>query len=394
MKLENRIAFKYIFTSKDISFVKIINLLATAGITIGVAAIIFVVSILSGFQVMNYEQILGFDPHVRVKLTDSADENTKLINYVRDNKSVNDFALTTEKKSAIRVGDNIKVARLLYIYPMSKHYLNSLNNALLFGELQPNSKNLIMGAKLAEGLDVTRGNEIELITPEALEKSARLFRQLDGHKYLVSGIFYSNVKDYDDKQVYIYDTNPDKDFIDIKLSNYEIMDEFVEKLNTEYPSLTIFTWKDLNSDFYRIMQFEKVMTIVILFLIILISAFNILASLSMTVVQKKKDISILRTLGMSKRRIISIFRNEGVFIGIIGTLLGTAIGLALTYLQETAGFLKFGQGITIQSAFPISYEYGVYVAVIIVSILLSWGATYLPTKRISKIDILEGIREE
>lgn len=394
MKLENRIALKYIFTSKDISFVKIINLLATMGITIGVAAIIFVVSILSGFQVMNYNQILGFDPHIRVKLSEVNDENTKLINYIRESNSVQEFALSTEKKSAIRVGDNIKVARLLYVNPMSKDYLESLNNSLLFGELQPNSKNLILGAKLAEGLDVTRGDEIELITPEALEKSARLFRQLDGEKYLVSGIFYSNVKDYDEKQVYIYDSNPKKDYLDIKLNDYELTDDFFAKLNSKFEAFSIFTWKDLNYDFYRIMQFEKMMTVVILFLIILISAFNILASLSMTVVQKKKDISILRTLGMSKKRIVSIFRNEGILIGTIGTILGSFIGLILTYLQDTSGLIKFGQGITIQSSFPISYEYGVYVAVIIVSILLSWGATYLPTKRISKIDILEGIREE
>jgi len=142
------------------------------------------------------------------------------------------------------------------------------------------------------------------------------------------------------------------------------------------------------------MQFEKVMTIIVLFLIILISAFNILASLSMTVVQKKKDISILRTLGMSKNRIVAIFRNEGIFIGVIGTILGTTIGLILTYLQDTAGLIMFGKGITIQSAFPISYEYEVYVAIVVLSVLLSWGATYLPTKRISKIDILDGIREE
>jgi len=374
--------------------VKIINLLATLGITIGVASIIFVVSILSGFQVMNYEQILGYDPHVRVKLSGKSDIDKSLINYVRESKDMRDFALTTEKKSALRVKDNFKVARLLYINPMSKNYLDGLNQSLLFGKLQPNSKNLIMGSKLAEGLDITRGDEVELITPEALEKSARMFRQLDGSKYVVSGIFYSSVKDYDEKQIYIYDKSPKKDFIDIKLTDYDLTDEYVTKLQTSYKDLVIFTWKDLNSDFYRIMQFEKVMTIVVLFLIILISAFNILASLSMTVVQKKKDISILRTLGMSKNRIVAIFRNEGIFIGVIGTILGTTIGLILTYLQDTAGLIMFGKGITIQSAFPISYEYEVYVAIVVVSILLSWGATYLPTKRISKIDILDGIREE
>lgn len=373
---------------------KIINLLATIGITIGVASIIFVVSILSGFQVMNYQQILGYDPHVRVKLSGNSDTDTPLINYVRDSEEMKEFALTTEKKSALRVKDNIKVARLLYISPMSKNYLEGLNKSLLFGELQSNSQNLIMGAKLAEGLDITRGDEVELITPEALEKSARLFRQLDGSKYVLSGIFYSSVKDYDEKQIYIYDNNPKKDFIDIKLTDYSLTDEYVDNLQSSYKDLVIFTWKDLNSDFYKIMQFEKVMTIIVLFLIILISAFNILASLSMTVVQKKKDISILRTLGMSKNRIVAIFRNEGIFIGAIGTILGTTIGLILTYLQDTAGLIMFGKGITIQSAFPISYEYEVYLAVVVVSILLSWGATYLPTKRISKIDILDGIREE
>ena len=373
---------------------KIINLLATIGITIGVASIIFVVSILSGFQVMNYQQILGYDPHVRVKLSGNNNIDNSLIKYVRESENMSEFALTTEKKSALRVNDNFKVARLLFINPMSKNYLDGLNKSLIFGELQSNSQNLIMGAKLAEGLDITRGDEVELITPEALEKSARLFRQLSGSKYLVSGIFYSSVKDYDEKQIYIYDNNPKKDFIDIKLTDYSLTDEYVGKLQSSYKDLVIFTWKDLNSDFYKIMQFEKVMTIIVLFLIILISAFNILASLSMTVVQKKKDLSILRTLGMSKNRIVAIFRNEGIFIGAIGTILGTTIGLILTYLQDTAGLIMFGKGITIQSAFPISYEYEVYLAVVVVSVLLSWGATYLPTKRISKIDILDGIREE
>jgi lipoprotein-releasing system permease protein len=374
--------------------VKIINLLATIGITIGVASIIFVVSILSGFQVMNYQQILGYDPHVRVKLSGNNNIDNSLIKYVRESENMSEFALTTEKKSALRVNDNFKVARLLFINPMSKNYLDGLNKSLIFGELQSNSQNLIMGAKLAEGLDITRGDEVELITPEALEKSARLFRQLSGSKYLVSGIFYSSVKDYDEKQIYIYDNNPKKDYIDIKLTDYSLTDEYVDKLQSSYKDLVIFTWKDLNSDFYKIMQFEKVMTIIVLFLIILISAFNILASLSMTVVQKKKDISILRTLGMSKNRIVAIFRNEGIFIGVIGTILGTTIGLILTYLQDTAGLIMFGKGITIQSAFPISYEYEVYVAILVLSVLLSWGATYLPTKRISKIDILDGIREE
>lgn len=394
MKLENKIALKYIFTSKDISFVKIINLLATAGITIGVAAIIFVVSILSGFQVMNYEQILGFDPHIRVRLSEDQNTNNKILDYVRDSKSVKDYALTSEKKSAVRVGDNVKVARLLYIDPLTKDYLKSLNNTLLFGKLQPNSNSLVIGAKLAEGLGITRGDHLELITPDALEKSARLFRQVEGKKYLVSGIFYSNVKDYDEKQIFIYDENLNKEYLDIRLYDYQKTDEYVGKLTSKFSNINISTWKDLNSDFYRIMQFEKVMTIVILFLIILISAFNILASLAMTVVQKKKEIAILRTLGMSKKRIISIFRNEGIFIGTIGTCLGTIIGIVLTYLQETMGFLKFGKGITIQSAFPISYEYGVYIVIIIASLLLSWGATFLPTKRINKLSIIDGVRGE
>lgn len=394
MKLENKIALKYIFTSKDISFVKLINLLATIGIMIGVAAIIFVVSILSGFQEMNYDQILGFDPHIRIKLDEKSYENSELINFVRSSEFVEDFALTSEKKSAIRVNDKIKVARLLFVNPMSKEYLEDLNKALLYGEIQSNGSSLIIGAKLAEELDVTRGDEIELITPDQLEKSARMFRQVGGEKYLVSGIFFSNVKDYDEKQIFLYSDNQKMTFLDIKLRENDETEEFQGKLEDKFTGISVINWKDLNSDFYRIMKFEKFMTIIVLFLIIIISAFNILASLSMTVVQKKKDIAILQTLGMSNKRIVKIFRNEGIFIGFLGTAIGLAIGLIITYVQDTIGIFKFGKGITIQSAFPISYEYIVYAIVVVVAMLLSWGATYLPTKRISKLDILDGIREE
>lgn len=343
---------------------------------------------------MNYEQILGYDPNVRVHLSADKKINDGILEFVSNSKEVKDYALTSEKKSAIRVGNNIKVARLLYIDPITNGYLSGLNNSLLFGKLQENEKCLVIGAKLADGLDITRGNYLELITPEALEKSARLFRQVSGENYLVSGIFYSNVKDYDEKQIFIYDKSVKKEFLDIKLNDYEKTDEFIDELKSKFGNMSVSSWKDLNADFYKIMKFEKMMTIGVLFIIILISAFNILASLTMTVVQKNKDIAILRTLGLSQKRVISIFRSEGVFIGAIGTLLGTILGLGLTYLQATIGFLKFGQGITIQSAFPISYEYGVYTFVIITSILLSLLATYLPTKRISKLSIIEGVREE
>lgn len=394
MRLENNIAIKYILSSKDISFVKIINLLATLGIAIGVAAIIFVVSILSGFQVMNYNQILGFDPHLRVSLSNDAEVDNQLINYVRNADNVKDFALSTEKKSALRFGNNIQVARLLYISPMSETYTQSLDKSLLYGELQKNSNSLILGAKLAESLGATRGDQIELLTPEELEKSVRMFRSLNGTNMLISGVFFSNVKDYDDKQIYIVDENPNKENLDIHLTDYEHTDEFFEKLSSQFPELTIITWKDLNADFFKIMQFEKLMTILILFLIIIISAFNILASLSMTVIQKRKDIAILRTLGLSKKRVRNIFRNEGVIIGVFGTVAGAIIGITLVILQSNYGLFQFGQGITIQSAFPVSYEYGVYAIVIASSILLSLMATYLPTKRINKMSILDGIRED
>jgi len=394
LRLENNIAIKYIISSKDISFVKIINLLATLGIAIGVAAIIFVVSILSGFQIMNYNQILGFDPHLRVSLSNDTEVNNQLINYVRNAENVKDFALSTEKKSALRFGNNIQVARLLYISPMSETYTQSLDKSLLYGELQNNSNSLILGAKLAESLGATRGDQIELLTPEELEKSVRMFRSLNGTNMLISGVFFSNVKDYDEKQIYIVDENPNKENLDIHLTNYEYTDEFFEKLSTQFSELSIITWKDLNADFFKIMQFEKLMTILILFLIIIISAFNILASLSMTVIQKRKDIAILRTLGLSKKRVRNIFRNEGVIIGVVGTVAGAIIGITLVILQSNYGLFQFGQGITIQSAFPVSYEYGVYAIVISSSILLSLMATYLPTKRINKMSILDGIRED
>ena len=394
MKLENKIALKYILSGKDISFVKVINVLATIGIAIGVAAIIFVVSILSGFQVMNYNQILGFDPHVRVSLSENEDSNNELISFVRMSSEVSGFALTSEKKSALRYSDNIQVARLLYIYPMSNKYTESLNKSLLYGDLQENSNSLILGAKLADNLGATRGDQIELLTPEELEKSVRMFRSLNGTNMLITGVFFSNVKDYDSQQLYVLDSNPNKENLDIKLKNYERTDEFYQSLKSKFSTFSVITWKDLNKDFFKIMQFEKLMTILILFLIIIISAFNILASLSMTVIQKRKDISILRTLGMSKNRVRNIFRNEGVLIGMVGTVTGAIIGITLVILQSNFGLFQFGQGITIQSAFPVSYEYGVYTIVIIASILLSLIATYLPTKRINKMSILDGIREE
>lgn len=389
MKIENKIALKYIF-GKKISFVSIINLLAIIGISLGVAALIFVISVLSGFQELNYNQIIGFDPHLSIKnFTDNSE-----LEFIKNLKEVESVAITNENKVALRKDRSFKVARVKSIYSEFETYIEKVNNKVNLGRFSNEGNKIVIGHKLATEIDASLGDRIEIIKPENIEKSARLYRKIKGDKVIISGIFYSNVKDYDSKQIYrISNDLSSNSRLEILLVDYNNTDKVLNVIKKKFPGAEIKSWKEMNSDFYQIMKFEKTATFSVLFLIILISVFNLLASLSMTVIQKTKDISILRALGMMPAQIVSIYKREGLIIGLTGTTLGSLIGLTLVYLQETQGLLKFGKGITIQSAFPVNFEIHIFIVIIISTVILSYLSTIFPAKKSKNVDIIDGLRE-
>ncbi|MFN3781758.1 MAG: ABC transporter permease, partial [Candidatus Kapaibacteriota bacterium] len=162
----------------------------------------------------------------------------------------------------------------------------------------------------------------------------------------------------------------------------------------QFTQYKVLTWYELNKDIMNAMQFEKYSVFIILSLIISIAVFNILASLYMTVVEKKPDISILFALGAKSKDIKKIFHTQGILIGVMSTFVGALFGLGFTFGQIEYGWLKLNTQKYIISSLPMKISIPTLVAIVLVSILLSYLSTIYPAHKASKIKVAEGIFRE
>ncbi|HPS65661.1 MAG TPA: FtsX-like permease family protein, partial [Ignavibacteria bacterium] len=168
-----------------------------------------------------------------------------------------------------------------------------------------------------------------------------------------------------------------------------------EKLKSELGSAyNIQSWYDLHSDFYSILQVERWVAFIILSLIIAVATFNILASLTMTVIEKKRDIGVLKSLGTSEKSIVRIFMAEGIVVGLIGMVVGTLLGAGLTLAQKYFEIYKLDSSVYIVNALPVEMRYTDFIFIPLAALLLCFLASLYPAIRAAKVDPVESIRWE
>jgi lipoprotein-releasing system permease protein len=222
-------------------------------------------------------------------------------------------------------------------------------------------------------------------------------------QFIVRGIYDSDNKEYDSKYAYIsidnarelFKIKSDIDGIEIRLKNINESENVKLNLSSKLDSnLSVMTWYDLHGDFYSILKIERWVAFIILSLIILVATFNILGSLTMTVIEKKRDIGILKAMGASEKQITNIFLFEGVVVGLIGMLAGSTLGLILTLLQKYYGIYKLNASVYRIDALPVELRLTDFIYIPLAALLLCFLASLYPSKRAAKIDPVQSIRWE
>jgi len=221
--------------------------------------------------------------------------------------------------------------------------------------------------------------------------------------FIVSGIYKSNSKSNDDMFAYT-NLNSAKRLLgssnisgfEVKLHDYEtakqVKDEIERKIASD--NISIQTWYDMNKEFYNVLQLERWGAFILLLLIISVATFNILGSLTMSVIEKRRDIGILRSMGASKNSILKIFMFEGILIGIIGTVSGFLIGIVICYLQIEFKLYPLDPMKYIIDAIPVKLQTSDLIIIPIVSMLLSFLAALYPAKRAVKLNVIDTIKYE
>jgi lipoprotein-releasing system permease protein len=410
MSYEKFIAKRYLLSKHKINFITIISFISITGITIGVAALIVVLSVFNGFGSLVTSFLMNFDPHLRVEYkVDSSDGDYEKVNaIISSTPDLKSFApFVSGKVLALRKGIN-EVISLKGIDLKNSEAIYNIKENILFGsselDTQSDTPGLLIGLRLADRLQVLVNDTITIVSPSGIEKLITQFGMPNTQQFVISGIFSSKNNEYDEGLAFTYLSEAQyllgyKDGyqgFEIKLNNsdnsFKAKDYLEAKLDKD--TFEINTWYDFHKELYTVMQIERWVAYILLSLIIAVASFNILGSLSMSVIEKKRDIGILRSMGSKENSILKIFMYEGLMIGLIGTGLGVLLGYFICFLQINYNIYPLDPTQYKIDSLPLEIRFWDFFVIAGASLFLSFIASLIPAKRAAKVDALQAIKWE
>jgi len=410
MKLERFIARRYLISKHKINFITIISFLSIAGITLGVAALIVVLSVFNGFGNLVTSFLRSFDPDIRIESInpDNKYDPKFFAQHLSEIKNIKSWAPYVEGKVVAVRGRETQVINLKGITEESGRTIYELKKNVIFGRYDLGEKNgtdnIILGLRLADRLECLIGDTVTIISPAGIEDVIAQTSLPLMKSFVVSGIFSSNNNEYDESFMFtnlhsaqhIFKLSNRIQGIDIRLDNINNSSKVKEKILTfvSCDDYNTKTWYDFHSELYTVMQIERWSAYIILSLIIAVATFNILGSLSMSVIEKKRDIGILNSMGADKKSIIKIFMYEGLLIGLIGTAAGSILGYLICYLQIKYKIYPLDPTQYKIDALPLQVQLSDFFFIAGMSLLLSFFASLLPARRAAKVNPLEAIKWE
>lgn len=409
MTLERFIAKRYLKSKHKVNFITIISLLSILGITVGVSALIIVLSVFNGFGSLVTEILISFDPHLKIESNRAEGfyPDKLLERFLDENKNVQSFSPFVSGKCVVYSNQVIRVINLIGISQELNRKIDGLKHSIISGSYDLSSDKLpkaLIGLSIANRLKVSLGDTIVIVSPEGLESYLSGLSVPINQIFIVGGIYSTHNKDIDAFNVYVPLTFAQRLLgYENKIYGYEIRLKDIGKttlLKKEIENIShnkfysVKTWFDLHKDLYSVMLIERWTAYIILSLIIAVATFSIFSSLLMTVLEKKRDIGILKAMGLPNKSLLKIFLFEGILIGIIGSILGVIIGLGICYAQIYYKLYPLDPTVYIIDALPIKILWSDVILIVIMAISLSTLAAYFPAKRSTKLNPLEAIRWE
>ncbi|MEL7833206.1 ABC transporter permease [Fodinibius sp. Rm-B-1B1-1] len=406
MKTTGFVARRYLFSRKHISLISTLTIISIVGVTIGTALLIVVLSVFNGF----FDVIQGFllqnDPDLRIESTTSnsflyAGDMEQQLAGIPEVQSLTSYV---EGKAllAFERGDD-QVVQVRGINSEEYFEVSDLDQSISDGKLDLSVQNrrpgMLLNERLMNELNLRIGDEVVLLSAAGMRKSLTQFSLPRSFRFEIRGA-YSQIQITDGPGVYVDKEAAQRLFelrnkvsgIDIRLVDTD-QAESVKKTVASLlgAGFEISTWYDLQKPLYDVMYLEKWSSYIILMIIVLVAVLNIIGSLTMIVIQKNRDIGILLTMGFTPSDIKNIFVRQGLYIGLIGCVIGGGVGLLLSWLQQQYGLIKLSSAFIID-AYPVSISYVDVSIVLVGSLLLCLLASWYPAKRAAQVDPADAIR--
>lgn len=407
--IEFFIAKRYLRAKHKLNFISIISLLSTLGIAIGVAALIIVLSVFNGFGSIVTSILVSFDPHVRISISDEKgfEQIQPLERLLSKTENVKSYSPFVEGKAILLKKKTYEIVSFKGIQNKSENDSWGVSSKIISGKFDIDNKysdRIILGLPLALRLSTRVGDTITVTSAYNIERTITTLSLPQTKRFIVAGIFESNNRDYDLSYVFTSVSSAQKLFglggkitgYELRLNNFKqaesVKENLLQKINPDLFSVD--TWYDLHKQLYNVMLIERWAAYILLCLIIAVATFNIFASLTMTVIEKKKDIGVMRSIGVNKNSVLKIFMFEGILVGTVGTALGIATGLLICYLQIRYNFYPLDPSKYIINALPIEIRITDILATGGMAMLLAFVASLYPAKRASNTIIIESIKYE
>lgn len=405
MGFELFIAGKYLRAKRKEGFISLISFLSVAGVALGVMALVVVIAVMSGAETDFRKRILGLEPHILVMNYSGNFDNyasiVKKLNLKEDIKGASPILFT---QAMIRSSNSFSGVMIRGIDPEKGFSLikgfgpEQLKKELGKDAARGNLPGIILGQGLASSIGVIKGDKIILM-------SSNGFISPMGHipsmkRFVVTNTFDSGMSEYDSALGYVHlkeaqQLSGEKN--KISAIGIWIEDVFAVKPVKEhlagllnYP-FYLRDWMEINKSLFSALKLEKTAMFIILTLIILVAAFNIASALIMMVMEKTKDIAVLKAMGATNRTIRKIFIYQGMFIGLIGTLIGTMSGVGVCFILKKYDFIQLPDAYPF-STLPVQLEYTDVLIIAASAIIICFFSTLYPSYKASKMDPSEALR--
>ena len=399
--LEREVTFRFFRTRKNDGFLNIISIFSFIGISLGVAVLIIVMSVMNGFRTELISKIVGFNAHAVVQQENKPLKNIQELDLAKN--------IVSSDGEAVIMNKNITKGVFLKGYLENDfRNLEIAKNKEFSGSQNLNNNNISIGKELSFNLNVDIGDTITVMSPAGIQTLVGTLPKQENFK--IVSIFDSGLSDYNENIAYInletlesfFNKNKEDRFLEFYFKDPKNIEIHKKNLKTQFPDSLVYTWSDMNKSLFSALKVERNVMFIILSLIIIVAAFNIISGLTILVKNKTRDIGILKSIGVSSKSIKKIFFLVGFFIGTSATLFGVIVGTLFSiYIESIRQFISnifgislFPKDIYILNSMPSEININSIIIISLSSIIATILVSIYPASKASSLDTVKTLKYE
>ena len=407
MTFELFVALRYLLARRRQAFISLISLISTLGVAVGVMALIIALALMTGLQGELRDRILGSTAHVYVWKTGGIVDYPAEVARMRAIDGVLGAGPAILGKALVSTDRADAFITLKGVDPALEAGVTDIQRAMQRGSIgalvaasEDDLPGILLGRNLAEQLGVGTGEIVTLLTPQGTLSPMGMFPR--SRRVRVAGIYALGLYEFDAAYGFVSLEFAGRllgkaapDLIEVRVADIDaaprIADTIVTTFGSEYVSQD---WADMNQALFSALWLEKMAISITIGLIVMVAALNIVASLILLVMEKSRDIAILKTMGTSSKRVMTIFMLQGLIIGVVGTTIGAVCGLALCWVFDRYRLIQIPMDVYQVSYVPFVVRPLDFAVVIVSAILICFLATLYPSRQASRLDPVQALRFE